>query len=103
MKNIWKFSIRFFLFVFVLLAVGAKLLGMHGRYDLSLEYDSLTWQQTWRSLPQFFFASLIISIFVSVFYYQYRKNEEWRLNEARKRIAEREKKEKEEQSEKQKK
>jgi hypothetical protein len=85
-----KFFIYFYIFVFCLTIIVFKLFGYPDRYGLVSSYP-YSWKEIYQILPTIAFKTLLISILCTIFYSQAKKNEDWRIEQARKRIAEREK------------
>jgi hypothetical protein len=90
MNRNFKFFIFFFVFVFFITIIAFKLFGYPDRYDLTPSYP-YSWKEIYQILPAIAFKSLIICILCTIFYSQAKKNEDWRMEQARKRIAEKEK------------
>ena len=83
-----------FILFFTGMTITDKVTGFISRKDMGY-YAPISWKEYFDNLPILLIDSLITGIFLAILYSQAKKNEEWRLNEAHKRIAEREKQEKE--------
>ena len=85
-----------FLLSFVGITISDLFTGYISRVDMDY-HEPISWKEYCNNLSTLIIGSLLAGVFVAIIYSQAKKNDEWRLNEARKRIAERDKKEKEEQ------
>jgi hypothetical protein len=93
-KKTLKFGGFFFLFTFLITTIPAHFYGLPlGRYPGGSPYD-LSWSELYANLPMFIEISLIMAVLVMVMYNESKAKEDKDLYYARKRIKEREEKEK---------
>jgi hypothetical protein len=93
-KRTLKFGGFMFVFSFLIITIPAHFYGLPlGKYPGGSPYD-LSWSELYANLPKFIEISLILAVFCMIVYNEAKAKEDKDLYDARKRIKEREEKEK---------
>ncbi len=92
-RFIFKFAFKFFVLSYVLLILVLKLYGHPTRYDPT-RLGPLTWTEIYSEMPQNILYVFILTVVVTFVYSASKRDEKFRLEQARKRITEREMNEK---------
>ena len=92
-RNLKIFTIAF-LFFFIVIIVIDKFFGYTDRFSTAY-YEPLSWNEVFLNIPTLIVASTIVGLFSMILYNEAKNMEAKNMENARKRIEERERKEKE--------
>lgn len=94
MKKENQFTLFIFFFIIIILIIFSKLFGEANRLSIG-PIEPLSWSEVQNHSLKYLFISIVLTIIARYFYIEAGKLKEKEIKDARKRIAEREKKEKE--------